>query len=218
MPVPSIVLVHGAWHGPWCWDLVAAHLADRGVTPVVVDLPFTGFADDAAAVRDEVSALPGDVVVCGHSYGGLVVDRAVAGLEGVSRVVYLAAIVGTGLDVLADDPPALTEAIVPVPDGTCTVAAARARDIFYGDSDEAVAWAAVARLRPMVLDVEAFLSDPPPRPEAGTTYVVCTGDRALPPAAQRRLAAGCDRALEWPTDHSPFLTRPDAVAELLVVG
>lgn len=218
MPAPRIVLVHGAWHGSWCWDLVAAHLADRSVTPTVVDLPFTGFADDAAAVRDEVSALPGDVVVCGHSYGGLVVDRAVAGLDGVTRVVYLAAIVGTGLDVLADDPPALTEAIVPAADGTCTIEEARAREIFYGDSDDGVAMAAVARLRPMVLDVEAFLSEPPPRPRAVTTYVVCSGDRALPPAAQRRLAARCDGSVEWPTDHSPFLTRPDAVAELLVKG
>jgi hypothetical protein len=45
--------------------------------------------------------------------------------------------------------------------------------------------------------------------------VVCTEDAALPPAAQREMATRADAVVEWPTDHSPFLTRPDELAALI---
>lgn len=188
-------------------------LAARGAASTAVELPFTGFADDVAAVRAAIGFPGGRTVVCGHSYAGLVVGRAVGGLDTVDHVVYLAAILSSGLDAVAADPPPLTEAIVAEGD-RCIVDPARAGDLFYGDSDEADAAAYVRRLRPMVLDVGAFAGTPAP-PRATTTYVVCSADRALPPALQRRLAAQCDHVVEWPTDHSPFLTRPELVAELL---
>ncbi len=46
--------------------------------------------------------------------------------------------------------------------------------------------------------------------------VVCTDDRALPVALQRSNAARIGSAIEWPTSYSPFLSRPDLVAGLLL--
>jgi pimeloyl-ACP methyl ester carboxylesterase len=97
----------------------------------------------------------------------------------------------------------------------CSVDPDRAAELFYADSDGPTAANAVGRLRPMVLDVLAFIGPPPPPPTVPTTYVVCTKDRALPVPAQRRLARLSDTVLEWPTDHSPFLIRPGEVAALL---
>jgi hypothetical protein len=48
-----------------------------------------------------------------------------------------------------------------------------------------------------------------------TTYVVCTNDRALPVASQRVMAARAEAVVEWPTDHSPFVTRHAAIADLV---
>jgi pimeloyl-ACP methyl ester carboxylesterase len=48
------------------------------------------------------------------------------------------------------------------------------------------------------------------------TYVVCSDDRGLPAALQRSAAKRCATSVEWPTSHSPFLSRPDLVAELLI--
>jgi hypothetical protein len=48
-----------------------------------------------------------------------------------------------------------------------------------------------------------------------STYVVCTEDQAVAPALQRALATRCTRTIEWPTSHSPFLSRPELVADLL---
>jgi pimeloyl-ACP methyl ester carboxylesterase len=49
-----------------------------------------------------------------------------------------------------------------------------------------------------------------------STYVVCTEDRAVGPGLQRVLARRCTRTIEWPTSHSPFLSRPELVANLLI--
>ena len=51
----GVVLVHGAWHGPWAWDGVVAELERLGVPVDAVELPFTGFPDDAAAARPRSS-------------------------------------------------------------------------------------------------------------------------------------------------------------------
>ncbi|MGH3045335.1 MAG: alpha/beta fold hydrolase [Gaiellaceae bacterium] len=49
-----------------------------------------------------------------------------------------------------------------------------------------------------------------------STYVLCTNDGVFPPEAQRVVAARVDEFVEWPTDHSPFVTRPKELAELVV--
>jgi pimeloyl-ACP methyl ester carboxylesterase len=59
------------------------------------------------------------------------------------------------------------------------------------------------------------LEGAPARQSIPSTYVVCTEDRALPPAAQREMATRADAVVEWPTDHSPFLTRPAELAALI---
>ena len=74
-------------------------LEERDVRTVVVDLPSVGaepdddcsLAADAAAVTRALDAVGGRSVVCGHSYGGMVITRACAGRSDVSRLVYLCA-------------------------------------------------------------------------------------------------------------------------------
>jgi pimeloyl-ACP methyl ester carboxylesterase len=212
----AVVLVHGALHRAGCWDRVAAELERRDVAVEAVELPFTGLADDAAAAREAVERAGPGAVVCGHSYGGVVVDRALTGTTGVSHVVYLAAMLNTGTNVFGDERPAIMGAIVP--DGPrVRFDDTRARAIFYADSDDDTVAAMVEQLRPMVMDRDAFTAPPPPRPAAPTTYLLCANDAALPPSVQGRLAALCDRRIEWPTDHSPFLTHPADLAEILIV-
>jgi hypothetical protein len=63
----AIVLVHGAWHGAWCWDAVVRELADRGSAAVAVELPLTGYPDDIAAVRQAIGEAGDDVILCAHS-------------------------------------------------------------------------------------------------------------------------------------------------------
>jgi pimeloyl-ACP methyl ester carboxylesterase len=70
-------LVHGGAHGGWCWELLVPELEKRGHSTVAPDLPIE---DDAAGAREYArvvaAALPtndDDVVVVGHSLGGLTI-------------------------------------------------------------------------------------------------------------------------------------------------
>ena len=75
----TVVLVHGAFHDAWCWELVRRGLDERGVPNQAIDLPFTGLDGDAEAVGKLLDAIDGPAVVCGHSYGGMVISRAASG-------------------------------------------------------------------------------------------------------------------------------------------
>jgi pimeloyl-ACP methyl ester carboxylesterase len=181
-------------------------------------LPHTGLAADVACAREAILAAgPGSVVV-GHSYGGFVISQAAADAPDVARLVYLAAFMtDVGDDPMTTmagmDSPLLSA--VELTDDGVVVDPERARELFYGDSDDATATAAVACLRPLRFDVTALPDGEPAWKSIPTTYVVCSNDLALPPAMQRGMAANADTVIDWPTDHSPFLTRPAEVAQLV---
>ena len=102
----AYVLVHGAWHGAWCWGKVTPLLEAAGHTAVVPTLSGVGELAHLATpelgieehVRDVVNALEAadlrNAVLVGHSYGGIVVGAAAhRAPERVRHLVYLDALV-----------------------------------------------------------------------------------------------------------------------------
>src|SRR5579885_298383 len=97
---PEVVLVHGAWHGSWCWEPLRERLEARGIRTHAPDLQSAGeqargltdFYADAAAVRRLTDSIEAPVVLSGHSYGGLVVTEASAGSANVKHLVMIATI------------------------------------------------------------------------------------------------------------------------------
>ena len=79
------ILVHGAWHGGWCWNKLIPHLESSGHRALAVTLTGQGdraplinsSIDLASHIADVVSMLEmedlTDVILVGHSYGGLVI-------------------------------------------------------------------------------------------------------------------------------------------------
>lgn len=226
----TVVLVHGAWHGAWCWDQVVDQLDARGVPTVALDLPGHGasteplgdLATDAAALRTVLDGLDA-AVVCGHSYGGAVISDGAAH-PAARHLVYLAALLldageSCSASVAVAEPDGGTSlldgAIQAGDDGTVTLDPAVAPAALYHDCAPADVARAVARLGP-----QAFASLTAEATHAAwrsvpSTYVVCRDDRAIPASLQRQLAARAGTVLEWPTSHSPFLSRPDLVVDLL---
>jgi pimeloyl-ACP methyl ester carboxylesterase len=231
----TLVLVHGAWHGSWCWQRLIPHLEERGIAVRTVDLPSVirretppsassggraaGLREDAAAVRAIVDSITGPVVLCGHSYGGMVISLAASRQTRgpVARLIYLCAfmpeerqsLVAIGgnqhapwIQMLDDD--------LTLPD------LSRAAEVFYGDCDEATRKWAIAQLQPQ--SNVAFIT-PVARPawrEIASTYIVCARDGAMPPDLQRSLfAPRAGRSIELDTSHSPFLSQPAALADAL---
>jgi pimeloyl-ACP methyl ester carboxylesterase len=218
----TVVLVHGAFHGAWCWEPVRNALDARGIANLAPDLPLTGLDTDAATVAAVLDAVDGPVVLCGHSYGGMVISRAASGRDDVDRLVYLCAV------QIADDdemtttmrPTLLMEHLVRGDGGAMSVDPEFAAECFYHDCAPAAAADAVARLRPMPVGIgPSSAAEPEVVPPAWltipSTYVVCTDDRTLHPDAQRDMARHATDVVTWDTSHSPMLSQPDLVADLL---
>lgn len=221
---PAFLLVHGAWHGSWCWDPVRAELDAGGRRSHAVDLPSAGLSradlpsarpvgmrDDAEVIRESLRGIDGPVVVVAHSYGGVPATEAIADAANVVHVVYLAA---CQLDV-GESMFSFLGAAVP-DDGTGYAPPYEdARRILFDDVPGPVAERAVARLRPQ--SVRSFTERVT---TAGwrtvpSSYVVCEQDQALEPARQHELAARADSVHRLPSGHSPFLSMPGPLAALL---
>lgn len=229
---PTIVLVHGSWAGAWCFDRVIELLAERGLASIAPDLPghgdnslpVAGLHENAHAVRRLLDGLSAPVVLLGHSSGGTVITEAAADHPTVSHLVYLCAFmpdIGESLMTLnasISDPDVLLipgESLILRPDGTSVIDPSAALELFYGDCEPEDAELAATRLGPDHLDVATEAPTAAAWHQTPSTYVICTQDRALSPQLQRRLAERATASVQWPTSHSPYLSRPDLLAELL---
>ena len=230
----TLILVHGACHGGWCWERVAPLLEAEGLRVLAPDLPEwqpgardpIGFWGDFVADLARTEARNDRVVLCGHSRGGVVISAAAeAAPEAVSSLIYLAASLLPRGQTLTGAWRAYTEAdaewVAPEPDGTSfRIAPGCYHRLFCPDSDATTAAQAEARLRtepfaafmtPMRITPERFGGIP-------RAYVETSRDLIIPPDFQRSMQAAlaCDPVVTLDADHSPFLAIPDRLAEVLI--
>lgn len=220
-------LVHGAFHGAWCWADLTAELERRGHRALTVDLP----ADDpdadgshyASAAVAAFHDAEDDLVLVGHSLGGLTIPL-VAGRRPVDRMVFLCAMIPrpgrAHDDVLADESdmllPGPKRGAYRGPDGlTRWHPQAAARWFFADCTPETAAWAA-ARLRGQswTITQEVCLDT---WPDVPSTYILGTRDPVINPAWSRRVARTVLHTdpMELDAGHSPFLSAPVDLADLL---
>jgi len=222
------VLVHGGFHGAWCWERLIPELTARGHAAVAPDLPGHGerqteqpsFEAYRAAVAEVIE--PGDILV-GHSMGGAVSTGAADLVpDRIGRLIYLAAPIPIEGKPLAEVIP-FTEALTGLEYSESAFwpkDLAAAADLLFHDCDpDTVRWA-YERLRPQAL--APFLT-PINLPNFWTTdvprsYVTCTADRSgILASAEPFLARlGLRCAHPFWASHSPFLSRPTDLADLLV--
>jgi pimeloyl-ACP methyl ester carboxylesterase len=217
----TVLLVHGAWHGAWCWQDVKEKLIRNGLAVETVDLPSAnsqggqpaGLHDDARVVRSALDSIEGNVIAVAHSYGGLPLSEGAAGAPNVAHLIYLAAFqldIGESLWSSIGGQP--TSWLQIRDDATMPT---DAREIFFGDVDEDVADAATAKLSPQSLSsfqevqtAAAWISTP-------STYIICENDNAIPAPAQEAMSARAGQAVRLASSHSAFLSRPDDVAKII---
>ncbi len=231
-----ILLIHGAWHGAWCWDKLLPELAARGASATAIDLPGSG--DDPAPISDVtmdayveriVSALAEfnrPALLVGHSMAGMSIAAAAQlAHDRIAGLVYLAAVIPQDGDsmlslVSRPDGHGANARIVISRDGrTVDYEEDALRDSFYADCSGDDVRFAIQRIKSQAMEPLAApiaITDPAasaiPR-----FYIETLQDRSLPIEHQRAFAATA-RPIEvhtLDTSHSPFFAAPAQLADVL---
>src|SRR3954470_5190223 len=198
MPMPTIVLVHGAWADGSSWNGVASELQGQGFTVFVPPNLLRGVATDAAYVASFLAQrTSGPVVLVGHSYGGFVITNAATGGGDVRALVYVDAFVpdegetvfqilgGSGSALAVPDPTTVFDlAGYPGgPEGDVeaflkpeTVLNAFAQDLSTDDR-----WLIAASQRPITLSANTTPSNVAAWKTLPSWAVVGTDDLVIPP-------------------------------------
>jgi pimeloyl-ACP methyl ester carboxylesterase len=228
-------LVHGAWHGAWCWAGLAHHLDGLGIPSYAIDLPGHGASGvplsdlygDADHVVSVIRHLNTPVVLVGHSYGGAVIAESADRLEStataaIAHLAYLSAFAlepgESIMSLLASLPRAtvaLGDAIMMRADGTSTIDPAKAAAAFYGQCPPAAVAAALPRLSPQPMATFTDAISGGSHSPIPSTYVRCLRDEAIHLTHQDAMAARCDTVHTIDTDHSPFMSRTAETAAIL---
>jgi pimeloyl-ACP methyl ester carboxylesterase len=227
----TFALIHGAWHGAWCWEKVTPLLKQAGHDVVAPELPSedgsAGFDAYADLVCHALRECDDDVVVVAHSLGGCT-GAFVPALRPVRHLVYVcAAVPECGISLVDQQSAIATREFLKgwlkalsEPDEqlrTEWIDFDFVRRVFYADCDEVTVAAAIDHLRPqsgIPWTVPCSLTE---HPSVRCTSVVCSEDRIVNPGWSRRKARelGAD-IVELPGSHSPLLSRPSAVADVLL--
>jgi pimeloyl-ACP methyl ester carboxylesterase len=234
----KFILIHGAWHGAWCWERVVPLLEKSGHQVVAPDLPGMGADSDRALkvnfqdwitfTRELVKQQDEKVILLGHSRAGVLISQlAECCGDRLLGLVYLSAFL--------------------VPNGQClwnvikkflqnktpgfeldfaekgrfsTVSPQVVRDYFYQLAESEWAEKAISKLTPEpMMSYEAKLQLTAERfGKVPRAYIKCLQDGAISLAFQNEMLAeiACEKVLNLDSDHSPFYSMPRQLVEKLV--
>src|SRR3954454_17295997 len=226
--IPKVVLVHGGFADASFWAPVVEDLQAHNVPVMAPANPLRGLAHDAEYIASFVNEIDGPVLLVGHSYGGAVISVAGASTPNAVGLVYVAAFAldegESFAEIFAEfgETPlvgAVRPSNYPLANGESavelTIAPELYREAFAADLPEDVTRVLAVRQRPFA----AIFED---RAEAAawkslpSWAVVATSDNAIPPDAERHMAARAGaQTIEVDASHSIALSQPTAVADLI---
>lgn len=242
----TYILVHGAGHGSWCWKKVIPLLEAKGYKAIALDLPSCGddtvklanitLNDDAKSIVDAVNAVDGEVILLGHSSGGVIISQAaeLLGSKKIDKLIYLDAFLpqnGESVFSLAEKiRKSNAESAVSKPDDTESLRFIFTADkksfkwnpelvqqLFYHDcspeditfAQKKLTWNSVANIATPVHVSDSSYG------AIKKYYILCTQSKDLDKSS---IVANvhCKKVYKLPSSHSPFLSMPDKLVDILV--
>jgi pimeloyl-ACP methyl ester carboxylesterase len=226
--VPTVVLVHGGFADASFWAPVIRELQASDLPVLAPANPLRGLASDAEYIASFVNQIDGPVLLVGHSYGGAVISVAGAAADNVVGLVYVAAFALDEGESFAEifqqfgETPlvgAVRPGSYPRPDGTTAVELTIAPELYQSafaadlPSDLTEVLAVSQRPFAAIFDDRAQAAAWKSLP---SWAVVATADNAIPPDAERHMAARAGaQTIEVDASHSIALSQPTAVADLV---
>jgi pimeloyl-ACP methyl ester carboxylesterase len=231
----TYVLVHGPFHGAWCWEKVVPFLLGRPAQRAIFgDLP--GHGQDPTPIpeitlQSYIDTVVGwvkraeePVILVGHSLGGMVIGEVAEQLpEQVSALVYISGLVPlkgqNAFELIGQNAELRSLLELNEAEGWGFVQRDALPDRYYHDCQPEDVTAALDRLRKEPLS--PFFQPAQVTPERfgrlPRYYVSCLEDRAVPLTLQQQVCVRTPMAQVFPmnTGHTPFLSAPAALAEIL---
>jgi len=235
----TYVLIHGSWHGAWCWHKVIPLLEQAGHKAIAIDLPGHGrdwtpagevtmqsYVDSVVEVLDEQ---PEPVILVGHSRGGIVISQsAEARPDKVKALVYLAAFLIPNGEPMIQTALSDTESLIVAnlnlneAAGWHMLKAEAFQEALYADCSAEDVALAHALLTP---EPNTPVGTPLQLSEANfgripRVYIETLQDQGVTPGLQKQMytATPCQQVLSLNTSHSPFLSAPQSLVEHLLTA
>ena len=229
----TFVLVHGGWHGAWCWDKITPLLEQSGHEVLSLDLPGHGEDETPAAevtlqsyadrVVEALDAQPEPVVLVGHSLGGVAISQAAEQRPGrIEKLVYVCALLlpsgKSASDSTQEDSDSIifNDVEVQADLGRILIGEAGMKEALYHDCPEEDFEKARRLVSPQPM---APLGTPITVTEKNfgsvrRTYVSTTQDRVLSSALQEKMLTElpCEKVVSMATGHLPFYAAPEELA------
>lgn len=220
VPIGAVVLVHGAWADGSCWHNVILPLRRQGLEVTCAPIPLTSLTDDITALQRVIERTTGPVVLVGHAYGGAVIAAQYA--DRVKSLVYVAALAPDEGETVADvfyraephpDAPHLAPdeyGVIWMPEEGFSRAVAHKIP-----PDQATIISAIQR--PIALNCIQEKAPIPAWKTKPSWFLLAEEDRMISPETQRYMAGRMNANIRsHQVDHSPMLTAPDLVVEVIL--
>jgi pimeloyl-ACP methyl ester carboxylesterase len=215
----TVVLAHGAWADGSSWAKVIMALAASGVKAVAAALPLTSFQDDGAALDRTLERVDGPVVVAGHAYAGGVIGATRS--DKVKALVYVAALAPDEGETIADvftrgQPHPQAPKLAPDAHGLIYLPEAAFAAAFAQNAskEELAVLAAVQRpISPVCITVKV---ERPLWKDRPSWFLIAEQDRMIIRDNHRFMAERMKaRVRSHPVDHTPLVTAPATVVDIL---
>jgi pimeloyl-ACP methyl ester carboxylesterase len=229
------VLLHGAWHGGWCWEAVIKELEKSGHTAEAPTMPGHNPGDDRAGIKfenyvgkivDVLNKQATPVVLVGHSSAGFLVQSAAPKApDKIAQLIFLNAfILPNGKCQFDLVPPEASEGMTAAakasPDNSVPVIEDFVRNQLMGGEAVAMQDALINRLvpQPIALFTTPVSTVKFEKLTIPKTVVFCKDDASLPPGAYLGMAQGLGdyNLIEIAGSHEALFTNPAAVARGLI--
>lgn len=232
----TYILVHGAFHGGWCWTKVVPQLVQAGHHVIALDLP--GHGEDTTPIAEltletQVSTVvrliqsrKEPVILVGHSFGGVIVSQAAEQVpDQVKSLIYLTAMVPhsgqSGNDLLDPNSQLGPSLILNQEEGYGAVRDEMIPFLFYNDcSPEDIAFAKAHLVsEPLLPTVQTVTLTPEKFGRVPKTYIECTLDNTFTLGFQHQMQTQTPcQVLTLDAGHSPFFSKPAELTALLLAA
>jgi pimeloyl-ACP methyl ester carboxylesterase len=215
----TIVVLHGAWADGSSWGAVIRRLQKDGAKVTAAPIPLTSLSDDAACLRRTIARTQGPVIVAGHAYAGAVVGTASD--ERVKALVYAAALAPDEGETVAEvfyreEPHEKAPKLAPDAHGFIWMPDESFAEAFAQNATAEQIALCRAVQRPIAVQCIQEKISAPAWKVKPSWYLIAEDDRMIPPKTQRFMAERMKaNARSLPVDHTPLLTAPDKVAEMI---